>query len=448
MKVVIYSSLSAEGFLSFVSSYTSKPSLSDQWQGIRKRYPEVTFGIVASEGGAAQLFDFDENKKEIIPEGIDTVLLPMEADADEFVAAIVGEAPDLVIAATYFGGPMDWDALKDAIIADDLEKKGIRTIAHSMFAATTFFDKWNTHQVMMEKGFPVAKAVHIPSIYLTMAKDHPDIRSNVYLELILHQIRQMSFPLIIKASAGSGSQGISIVEDYDTAKRDILSRSEPVDVIVEEMIPGEQFGVEIHGDPGNYTILPPFKCAVNEQGITDPLHYMKIGPITDEKYRIEELRSMLRRLATEMGLAVSANADLAFSDGKWYIIEVNPRISGMSVTAAACEGRTPLEVIIESGLERRINYNYPSILEKCLNFRTMAPSEELAGFGEESVVVYMEISKVPSEYNPGNVDISMANIVLSGFADFSEMADKVRALHEKYPHVVTDKMIALVEQNL
>ena len=445
MKVIVYSTISAEGFISYLLNYTSKPSLSDQWQTIRQRYSEHEFMVVASEGGAAHLFDFDANRKEIIPDGIKTKLLPMEADADEYIEAIMSESPDIAIAASYFGGSMDWDTLKDSIIAEELEKKGVRTIAHSMFAAMTFFDKWNTHQVMIEKGFPVVKAIHIPSIYLTLAKDHPDIRSNVYLELVFHQIRKMHFPLIIKVAAGSGSKGIEIVQDYEAAKAAILARTEAANVIVEEMIQGEQFGAEIHGSPGNYTILPPFKCALNEDGITDPLHYAKIGPITDEKYKVEELRNMLRNLATEMGLAVCAQADLAFADGRWYIIEVNPRISGMSISASACEGRTPLEMIIESGLERSINYNVPSILEKCLNFRAMAPTEELNRFSMEPEVVYLEKSEISPEYQ---VDGSIANVVLSGFEDFKDMLVKLRALHEKYPYTIPDSLVDLVANNL
>ena len=251
MKVVVYSTASAEGLLGTMVNFRSKPTLSEQWAAIRERYPEHSFTIVAVERSAIHLLDFDDEQHEIIPEGVRVIFLSMEADADSYVEAIKLEQPDLAIAASYSGGSMDWDTIKDSVIAEELEKSGIRTVAHSLFAATTFFDKWNTHQVLEEKGFAVAKAVHIPSTYMTLRKDHPDIRSNVYLDLVFHKIKRMQFPLIIKISARSGSNGIDVVNTYAEAKKAILAREEPADVIVEEFIKGEQFGTEIHGYPGN-----------------------------------------------------------------------------------------------------------------------------------------------------------------------------------------------------
>ena len=439
MNVVVYSTSSSEGMFAWMNNYSSRPSITEQWGKILDRYPEHNFTVVAAKKCATHLLDFDENVNEIIPEGVKVELLELDADADDYAKVIREAKPDLAIAASYVGGIMDWDTIKDAIIAEELNKDGIKTIAHSLFAATTFFDKWNTHQVMEEKGFAVAKAVHIPSVYMTLSKDHPNVFSNVYLDLVFHKIRQMDYPLIIKTSAGSGSNGIDIVKDYEEAKKAILSREESADVIVEEMIPGEQFGTEIHGTPGNYTVLPPFKFSLNENGITDPMHNAKYGPVTDEKYKIEELRSMLKRLATEMGLAVSAQVDLAFDGEKWYIIEVNPRTSGMSISTSACEGRTPLEVVLESGLEK-INYDMPAILEKCLNFRSYCTDRaQLDAFSKEPYVRYMEFSDM-SKYQEGLV---ITNIVLSGFGEFEDLPEVLSKLHEKYPAVVSEELTHL-----
>ena len=436
MKVVIYSTSSSAGMLEWMSNYTSIPSITDQWKSILDRYPEHSFTVVAVKECATHLLDFDSNLNEIVPEGVKVILLPLNTDADTYVDTIKKEKPEMAIAASYVGGIMDWDTIQDAIIAEELEKDGVKTVSHSLYAATTFFDKWNTHRVLKEKGFNVAKAVHIPSLYMTLSKDHPDVRSNVYLDLVFHKIRQMDYPLIIKSSAGSGSNGIDIVDSYEEAKKVILGREEPVDIIVEEMISGEQFGTEIHGTPGNYTVLPPFKFSLNEKGITDPMHNAKFGPVTDEKYRIEELRSMLKRLATEMELAVSAQVDLAFDGEKWYIIEVNPRISGMSISTSACEGRTPLEVVIESGLEK-INFDIPKILEKCFNFRIYCMDKaQFNEFCREPSVKYVEYSDM-SQYKEGLV---MANIVLSGFGEFSDLTGFLSELRKRYPAVISEEL--------
>ncbi len=444
MKVVVYSTGSSAGQLKWVHQYTEIPALNEQWKRVRDHFPEYEFTIVATEGTSSHLVDYDENKKEIPPEGVKLVLLPRSADTDTYVEAIRAQAPSAAIAASFFGGEVDWETLKDALIAQELRKVGIRAVCNSMFAAETFFDKWTTHRVMKEKGFPVARATHIPAVYQRIMRQNPELYSNVYMDLAFHRIRDMHFPVIVKAAGASGSAGIFVADDFEKAKENILQREDDSDLIIEEMIAGDQFGTEIHGTKGNYTILPPFKCRLNDEGVTDTLHYVKYGPILDEKYRVEELRSMLRRLAEEMGIEGCAQVDLAFDGEKWVIIEVNPRMSGMTAASAALESRHPLEVVIESCLESRINYDVPEILEKCIYFRSLVRSEEeLYQMKKEVHVKYM--AKAIPDLGRDDIKIIGATIALGGFATFTEMAAEVKRLAGKYPSVIDDKIAAYAD---
>ena len=362
--------------------------------------------------------------------------------------AIRKEAPSIAIAASYFGGAVDWETLKDALIAEELRQVGIRAVSNSLYAAETFFDKWTTHEVLTEKGFPVAKATHIPAVYQRLAKEDPALFSNVYLDLAFHRIRQMQFPVIVKSAGGSGSSGIFVASDFEKAKQNILSRDDTEDLIVEEVLKGEQFGTEIHGTKGNYTILPPFKFRLNDEGMIEKREKTKYGPITDEKYRIEELRSMLRRLAEEMGIEGCAQVDLAFDGDKWGIIEVNPRISGMTSASAALESRYALEVCIESCLDRKINYDAPPILEKCISFVAGLQSfEDLYAMKDERHVKYLEKGSPDlSIYGGPDIVILVANITLGGFASFAEMAEEIKRLAGLYPRVINEKIVAYAQK--
>ena len=441
MKVVVYSTGSSIGMLKYVNSFSAIPTLNEQWAQVRRHFPDYEFIIVATEGTSPHLVDYDEEKKEIAPDGVKLVLLKGSADTDAYVKAIREEAPSIAIAASYFGGEMDWETLKDALIAEDLRKASIRTVCNSLFAAETFFDKWTTHEVLTEKGFSVARATHIPAVYQKLSRQHPDLYSNVYLDLAFHRIRQMHFTVIIKAAGASGSAGIFVAESFEKAKENILSREEDFDLIIEEMLEGEQFGTEIHGTKGNYTILPPFKCRLNDQGVTDTLNYVKYGPVTDPKYKVEELRSMLRRLAEEMGLEGCAQVDLAFDGDKWSIIEVNPRMSGMTAGSAALESRYPLEVVIESCLDKEINYDVPSIMEKCLYFRTVVQSlDELYEMRKEVHVKYME--KGSPDLGRDDIKIIGATIALGGFETFADMAEEVKRLAAVYPKTINQNIAA------
>ena len=441
MKVVVYGTNSSIGFIRYINDFSSIPTMNEQWQQIRRHFENCEFTIVATRGAASHLVDYDENKMEKAPDGVKLIILPPSAEADTYVEAIRKEAPSIAIAASYFGGALDWETLKDALIAEELRAVGIRAVSNSMFAAETFFDKWTTHRVLTEKGFPVAKATHIPAVYQKIAKENPALFSNVYLDLAFHRIRQMEFPVIIKASSTSGSSGIFVAKDFESAKENILSREELADLIIEEMLKGEQFGTEIHGTKGNYTILPPFKCTVDEQGVLDTRHKIKYGPITDEKYRIEELRSMLRRLAEEMGIEGCAQVDLAFDGDKWSIIEVNPRLSGMTAASAALESRYALEVVIESCLDKGINYDTPKIMEKCIAFGTPVQSlDELYEMKNEPHIKYME--KGSPAFGMADTKNYAATVILGGFATFEEMADEMERLHKKYPNVIGERAVA------
>ncbi|MBO6130057.1 MAG: ATP-grasp domain-containing protein [Pseudobutyrivibrio sp.] len=445
MKVVVYGTSSSVGFIRFVNEFTAIPNMNEQWQRIRKHFDGYEFTIVTTMGAASHLVDYDENKKEIAPDGVKLIVLLPTADTDTYVETIRKEAPSIAIAASYFGGSVDWETLKDALIAEELKKVGIKAVSNSLFAAETFFDKWTTHNVLTEKGFPVAKATHIPAVYQKLAKENPALFSNVYLDLAFHRIREMEFPVIVKAAGASGSSGIFVAKNFEEAKEDILSRDDSSDLIIEEMLKGEQFGTEIHGTKGNYTILPPFKCKLDERGVLDPQIKVKIGPITDEKYRIEELRSMLRRLAEEMGIEGCAQVDLAFDGDKWSIIEVNPRISGMTAASAALESRYALEVVIESCLDEGINYDMPKILEKCISFGTIIESyDDIDKMKTEPHVKYME--KGSPLFLNSDKKIYTANIILGGFENYAEMAQEIERLHKFYPTVINELTVLYAKE--
>jgi biotin carboxylase len=448
MKVVVYSTGSSYGMIRNVKSFTAVPTMNEQWKRIRSHYADYEFTIVTTKGYGSHLVDYDNNKQEIAPEGVKLIILDPSSDTDAYVEAIRKQAPSIAIATSYFGGAVDWETLKDALIAEELRQVGIRAVSNSLFAAETFFDKWNTHRVLTEKGFPVAKATHIPAVYQKLSKENPALFSNVYLDLAFHRIRQMQFPVIVKSAGASGSSGIFVASDFEKAKENILSRDDSADLIVEEMLKGEQFGTEIHGTKGNYTILPPFKFNLNDEGIIETREKIKYGPITDERYRIEELRSMLRRLAEEMGIEGCAQVDLAFDGNEWSIIEVNPRLSGMTSASAALESRYALEVCIESCLDKKINYDVPEILEKCISFGARLQSlDDVKGLEKEKHMKYMEKGSPDfSLYGRPDLVVYGANITLGGFASFSDMADELKRLAGLYPNVISERIIAYAEK--
>lgn len=120
--------------------------------------------------------------------------------------------------------------------------------------------------------------------------------------------------------------------------------------MVEELIQGEQFGTEIHGIEGRYSVLPPIAFSVNKDGITDPA------------YHFEKVQEKLLNMAQTLKFEGTVQVDLVYRNGEWFIIEINPRWSGMTTTTAAKEGRNPLAIFVDSILGTDKNYSMkPSV---------------------------------------------------------------------------------------
>ena len=181
------------------------------------------------------------------------------------------------------------------------------------------------------------------------AGSNKEVLRNVYKESVLAQIRGLRLPVIIKDTTGLSSYGMTVAHTYGEVAGYLNSKRNNSNRLIEEFISGRQFGLEIYGLPGAYTVLPPFEFSVNQYGITSPKQSVKYGPCELPA----ELREMMLKLAEGLELCGTAQVDLILDDdGKWHIIEVNPRLSGMTYTYAAACGLSVFEMMYKACVEK------------------------------------------------------------------------------------------------
>ena len=275
--------------------------------------------------------------------------LPLETDTDTFAGTVAALKPDMAIAMTFWIEPYDWLPVSDAILGEKLKAAGIRTICHSVETALICFDKWRTHNELTRLGFKVAAAVFCDHDLYFCAGSNKEVLRNVYKESVLAQIRGLRLPVIIKDTTGLSSYGMTVAHTYGEVAGYLNSKRNNSNRLIEEFISGRQFGLEIYGLPGAYTVLPPFEFSVNQYGITSPKQSVKYGPCELPS----ELREMMLKLAEGLGLCGAAQVDLILDDdGKWHIIEVNPRLSGMTYTYAAACGLSVFEMMYKACVEK------------------------------------------------------------------------------------------------
>ncbi len=318
----------------------SFPTMASVWENLAKSYPEHKF-LLASQLPAMFLADVSGNEISQKASGVEYFLL--EDDDETKIADFIASLnPDLAIAASFYVPPFDWLCVKDSLVAENLRSKGICTICSPLDVTFTCFDKWRTHQFFEKYDFPCARAVYFHHELFINGGNRREIKSNVYKSAFFAQLKKLKFPVIIKDTTGMSSFGMDVVNSFEEAKTVLLSKKSSSDRIVEEMICGGQFGLEavrICRDGKDFVkVLPPFKFSVNRYGITSPKQSVKVGPVLDrEKYNLDELEKMIVSIARKLNLEGSANFDLVynFSEKKWYVLEINPRLSGMTTIYAA-----------------------------------------------------------------------------------------------------------------
>ena len=348
----------------------AKPSWFFQWNETAKKHQELDIFIVAAIPGLF-LLDLGANSSSCAAKNLHIV--PLENSQPENAAEkIASLAPDIAVAASSWTLSYDWLPLNDSITAHLLEKKGIWSVCNSAEFSMNCFNKYFTHQLLEKHGFLMPEYIYVNHEMYKADLKKASANFNAYREYVLSRLSDMSFPVVIKPVAGVSSLGIRIADTFAMAKAFLDSRKNGSDHIVEEYMPGVQMGLEIHGFPkihgtpenhdfplhpdspenhnknGNYTVFPPMEFSLNSYGITNPRQSTKKGPVSSaEKYPLAELYKEMERLAEILQFSGTLQIDLVYSREKWYILELNSRLSGMTSSYATAFGTTVPEMILQ-----------------------------------------------------------------------------------------------------
>lgn len=342
MRIVFYST-NTNVFDEDTFKISVMPRNEEKFNDFCRTHPEHEFFCLTQKPGMFLPEDKSDNS---VNQKI--CFLPLETDIESFTEALIALKPDLAIAMTFWIEPYDWLPVSDALVGEKLRELGVRTICHSVKTSLICFDKWRTHNELARLGFEVPAAVFCDHDLYFCAGSNREVLRNVYKESVLAQIRGLQLPVIIKDTTGLSSYGMTVANTYGEVAGYLNSKRNNSNRLIEEFIKGRQFGLEIYGVPGAYTVLPPFEFSVNQYGITSPKQSVKYGPCELPA----ELREMMLKLAEGMGLCGVAQVDLILDDdGNWHIIEINPRLSGMSYTYASMQGMSVFELLYNTVVE-------------------------------------------------------------------------------------------------
>ena len=352
MRILFYSSCSNH-FDPNIVHIKTMPSWADEWSAVAKAFPQHQF-VIATMLPAMFLLDYD---KEAVakPDGVECKLLS-GGGAQKIADEILALKPDVAVAASFWLTPYDWLGLQDAMVGDILRGRGVRVVCHSARTQALCFDKKATSDFLKRNGFKCADSVYVDYDLFWAQRKKPEVRDNVYREYVLRQIERLHFPVIIKDTTGLSSYGMEVLPTMGAVRGYLDSKKFNSNRLVEEFLDGPQFGTEMHcsqaQDGGGLCVdvFPPLLYSVNQYGICSPKQSVKLGPLTLSRYKCQELRGELERLARLLQLEGSAQVDLVFHNDEWHIIEINPRLSGSSAAIALIKGKTLPRILTDFAL--------------------------------------------------------------------------------------------------
>lgn len=419
---VLFFSTNSNNFDGNSWAFTNFPLCSAQFEKFCSLHPDMKVTVATQIPG---LFLIDTEGNEISSKcpAVNYQVITAD-DTEETADFLFSFHPDIAVSMSFWLAPYDWLSIKDSMIAECLEKKGVKVLYNSVKSSMICFDKFQTHNFLKQHGFNTTETLYINhELFFKMRKE---VKTNVYKEAVLHQLKNFPYPAIIKDPVGLSSYGADVVHSYEEAEKIILSKRTNSDRIVEQYIKGEHFGSEIYGSEGDYIVLDPFILSLNKYGITCPKQSVKLGPVRSEKFKVKELKSELARLSKLMDFSGISQADLVFDGEKWFIVDINPRLSGETSTYAASLDRLIFDLILfpeDKPLKYVMNIKFPIL-----------PKERLEKLYSHDFVI--SIRQMENRDAKQNREAGYCEMLIGRFDTLDELMEKLEFLKSNYSDIV------------
>lgn len=258
------------------------------------------------------------------------VATDMQLTAPALTAADIKEQVPAVYADNYIDRTLDIcrrHGIKALICLNDLElpilaanrqrfeEIGVKVIVSAPEVIDICFDKYRTAKYVESLGLGT------PATFVSLAEAKAALREGT-----------LCFPLVLKPRWGSGSIGIEFVnslEELDEiyamllkkVKKTILATASKGDeyILIQQKIDGQEYGMDVMNDlEGNHRAVSVKKKLAMRAGETDKAQTVDNA----------EIRAIGQTLGKNLHHIGNLDVDVFEKDGKYYILELNPRFGG------------------------------------------------------------------------------------------------------------------------
>lgn len=211
------------------------------------------------------------------------------------------------------------------------------------------------------------------------------------LEEALLAADKVGYPLVVRPSYVLGGRAMEIVYKEDelrTYMRTAVQVSEDAPVLLDHFL---NAAIEVDIDSvsdGRQVVIGGIMQHIEQCGVHSGDSACSLPPYSLPAEVQDEMRETVKKMAIELGVIGLMNTQLAYQDGKVYVIEVNPRASrtvpfvskcigvSLAMVAARCQAGVSLA---EQGFTKEIIPDYFSVKEAVFPFNKFPAVDPILG---------------------------------------------------------------------
>lgn len=196
-------------------------------------------------------------------------------------------------------------------------QNGVEIFVSNLEVIEICFDKFKTCKFLEKHHFPCPKYF----------RNSAEVKTSLISD-------QIAFPLIIKESKGSASLGFKIVNSIE--ELEIYEKFSENPIIIQEFIDGQEYGAEFFADRQGKSIFCSLKQKIK----------MRAGE-TDKALSVYDMDSIkfIESVADKLNAFGPVDMDWIESNGRRYIIDINPRFGGGYPMAHAIGANFPAKIL-------------------------------------------------------------------------------------------------------
>lgn len=252
------------------------------------------------------------------------------------------------------------ECARDALLRDLCERSGGPVVVASPPSSVELaFDKWLTKQVLADAGFQV-----IPG---RLAGSTAEARAAA---------EELGYPLVVKPRRDFTGKGFRIFREPAELEA-YLAKYRVRDLMFEPFIPGSELSLELVRWRGRCVAQPVvYKGETRLNAMEHPVYRPRLSPWRGGTGHEAEVVSAGRAMAAVLGLEGACEMEFVVSGGRPYLMEVNPRLSGVTRLCNAGGGANTFRLLARLAMGGELDEAVQHRSEVAVSLPIVVPTQD------------------------------------------------------------------------